>query len=1099
MAAATAPDPVYVSETAYQYLQEQHRLQNTVIYEERLPVGSVKLLRSGFRVSPKSRQGSRRGSPGRTSPLQYSDPELEFDQPEYQLEEQRGASAAQADQQQQQQQTAAERSPQAAEPPKQQEHTGEGRQASQAQMGKKSKKSASQAKASQQASQQAPAAGSDMASAFGDVTQLGEGLTLWRVEDMKPVMRPVDGCLYSGDSYILLHTQRTSSGARKQDIHFWLGSASSQDEVGAAAILAVELDGALGGSPTIFREVERQESEEFLQLFSAAGGVKYKAGGVKSGFAKVPPASEAEPQLLRVSGKRAVRITEESTSASSLNSSDCFVLDLGDRLIQWNGGRAKSKTKLCALKLALQHRDEMHGGKTEVETLEEGDTSSPAAAAFFKALGCSEPASLSIPAAADGGSDVGEEQPAALYQAQEGGDFKQLAASSPSAAQLEPSGLLVLDAGRTVYAWLGSRAGPELRNRAIGMATKFAAERKGGRAPSVQLVKSGLEPPIFRQYFADWSKVMVSSTPTPPSASKAAPTPEKQDLGSLLDGAASAELDVPSPEDGVGELTVWLVRDFDLAAWPEARYGEFFAGDSFVVLHSFDLKGSRRNVVFFWQGRDSGVEEKGAAALLAKKVDDDLNGDAVQVRVMQNKEPAQFLKLFQGTMVVRLGDAPAELGATAAQSEAQLFHCKGSAVADVRAVQVPLQPDTAMFSCDAYVLADPASSTAYSWLGKGASAAECAAAYAVASRLAAAGGGWATKQVDEGGEPAAFWAALGGEKSVRMKHVDDSQEADSRLFQLSDARTGGQQLWFEEVHNFAQDDLAADDVMLLDAGAELYLWVGPEASDNERARASDSAAAFLKAAAERSGRSAGVPITQVTAGSEPAEFTGHFVGWDPSKAAAFVDPYQAKLASMQANKASSGDEAGAAYQVALRPTSSPAASQSAETASEGGSPKLEAVRCSLRQAEPSPPPRSLPRNQPTVDLQLKRQSLKRVEVAAAAAEAEAAAAAAAAALEEKRKSLKHVETAAAAAVAKATQPTAPVTNIHVVSIAPDGGTHFTVEQLKSMSAEDGIDCARKPAYLTDADFAATFGMSRGDFAALPTWKQVAAKKRAGLF
>lgn len=33
---------------------------------------------------------------------------------------------------------------------------------------------------------------------------------------------------------------------------------------------------------------------------------------------------------------------------------------------QWNGGRAKSKTKLCALKLALQHRDEMHGGKTEV-------------------------------------------------------------------------------------------------------------------------------------------------------------------------------------------------------------------------------------------------------------------------------------------------------------------------------------------------------------------------------------------------------------------------------------------------------------------------------------------------------------------------------------------------------------------------------------------------------------------------------------------------------------------------------------------------------------------------------------------------------------
>jgi len=45
---------------------------------------------------------------------------------------------------------------------------------------------------------------------------------------------------------------------------------------------------------------------------------------------------------------------------------------------------------------------------------------------------------------------------------------------------------------------------------------------------------------------------------------------------------------------------------------------------------------------------NSSQDEKAASALQAMKLDNDVNGLAVQVRVTQNNEPRHFLKMFQG-------------------------------------------------------------------------------------------------------------------------------------------------------------------------------------------------------------------------------------------------------------------------------------------------------------------------------------------------------------------------------------------------------------------------------------------------------------------
>lgn len=52
------------------------------------------------------------------------------------------------------------------------------------------------------------------------------------------------------------------------------GNECSQDESGAAAVFAIQLDDFLGGTPVQFREVQECESRTFLGYFRA--GVRYQ-------------------------------------------------------------------------------------------------------------------------------------------------------------------------------------------------------------------------------------------------------------------------------------------------------------------------------------------------------------------------------------------------------------------------------------------------------------------------------------------------------------------------------------------------------------------------------------------------------------------------------------------------------------------------------------------------------------------------------------------------------------------------------------------------------------------------------------------------------
>jgi len=58
---------------------------------------------------------------------------------------------------------------------------------------------------------------------------------------------------------------------------------------------------------------------------------------------------------------------------------------------------------------------------------------------------------------------------------------------------------------------------------------------------------------------------------------------------------------------------------------------------------------------------------------------------------------------------------------------------------------------------------------------------------------------------------------------------------------------------------------------------------------------------------------------------------------------------------------------------------------------------------------------------------------------------------------------------------------------------------FPYEQLKTMTAVDGIDPAHKEDYLTEEEFLEVFKKTRKEYKDQPTWRQVQNKKDCGLF
>ena len=82
------------------------------------------------------------------------------------------------------------------------------------------------------------------------------------------------------------------------------------------------------------------------------------------------------------------------------------------------------------------------------------------------------------------------------------------------------------------------------------------------------------------------------------------------------------------PDEGEGEKKIWRIEDMELVEVPDDQKNYLYDGDCYVILYS----GDKTKIVYFWQGSKCSIDERGASAIHAARIDNEnLGGLAIQV------------------------------------------------------------------------------------------------------------------------------------------------------------------------------------------------------------------------------------------------------------------------------------------------------------------------------------------------------------------------------------------------------------------------------------------------------------------------------------
>uniref|UniRef100_A0A8C2H9J8 Gelsolin-like n=1 Tax=Cyprinus carpio TaxID=7962 RepID=A0A8C2H9J8_CYPCA len=674
------------------------------------------------------------------------------------------------------------------------------------------------------------------------------GLQIWRIEkmDLKPVPKQLQGNFFTGDAYVVLYT----TSAPSYNVHMWLGNECSQDEGGAAAIFSMQLDDHLGGAPVQYREVQNNESVTFLGYFKT--GIKYKQGGVASGFQHVVTNEMDVKRLLHIKGRRAIRATEVNMSWASFNRGDCFIIDLGKDIYQWCGSECNRFERLKASEVAIGIRDNERNGRASLQMVEDGAEPE----AVLAALGPKP----SIPAGSpdDETTDRSNQKKGTLYMVHL---YIMLTSMSYQARNI--SG--VLHPGQ----WRPN-ANTEERKAAMKVAEQFIKEKnypKNTQVSDLELAPGG-ETTLFKQFFSNWKDKDQTTGPGQAySIGRIAKVSQVPFDASSLHSNKTMAAQHGMVDDGSGKVQIWRVEGGDKVPVDPSSYGQFYGGDCYLILYTYRQGSREQHIIYTWQGLKCTQDELAASAFLTVKLDDSMGGSPVQVRVTQGQEPAHLMSLFKGKPMIIHKGGTSRKGGQSQTGSTRLFHIRQSSTRATRAVEV--EPTASQLNTnDVFVLKSPGG--LFLWKGVAASEEEMAAAKYAGSFL-----GGSPTEISEGKEPAGFWSALGGKKDYQTSKSLQKTVKPPRLFGCSN-KTG--RLIAEEVPgDFTQSDLATDDVMLLDTWDQVFVWIGNDANEVERNGADKIAKDYVDS--DPSGRR-GTPVITIKQGFEPPTFTGWFQAWD---------------------------------------------------------------------------------------------------------------------------------------------------------------------------------------------------------------------------
>ncbi|PRQ44743.1 putative villin headpiece, villin/Gelsolin, ADF-H/Gelsolin-like domain-containing protein [Rosa chinensis] len=336
----------------------------------------------------------------------------------------------------------------------------------------------------------------------------GGKMEVWCINGSAKTQLPKEdiGKFFSGDCYIILYTYH--SGDRKDDYFLccWFGKDSIEEDQKTASHLATSISNSLKGRPVQGHIFQGKEPPQFVALFQPMVVLK---GGLSSGYKKFVEEKGLADEtytaecvaLFRLSGtsihnNKAVQV---DAVATSLNSTECFLLQSGSSVFAWNGNQSTIEQQQLAAKLA----EFLKPGVT-LKHAKEGTESST----FWSALGGKQNYTSNKVA-----SEICRDPHLFTFSFNKG-KFQVEEIYNFTQDDLLTEDVLILDTHAEVFVWVGQCVDLKEKQNAFEIGKKYIemAASLDGLSPNVPLYKvtEGNEPRFFTTYFSwDLAKANV--------------------------------------------------------------------------------------------------------------------------------------------------------------------------------------------------------------------------------------------------------------------------------------------------------------------------------------------------------------------------------------------------------------------------------------------------------------------------------------------------------------------------------------------------------------------------------------------------------------